>query len=466
MAFLRPFVLVIVIGALAASSLGQSSGSGKGNDKKRDNSSSVRSRNETPRSTRPSPQLARPSASRSAPKQSPISRIATPTQSRPGNASGRSQDPIGRVSSPSTPSRQDPIGRVTSPGKVRTSPSTPLRQDPIGKVTSPGKVRTSPGTPTRQDPIGKVASPTKPRTNPGSPVIQVPGKGSRTDRPDQGRNTAPPRVRETPGKRDGESGVLGKTNYRSSNNLFGLQPGFDRGSVVIERAPILGRGGLPELVLREERRWRDDRNRRGGMRRGYWQYDSRWRDDRFYYPHYAFDPYSRRCTISPWYYYPQLPAYILLERIVYVDSHRCDFNEGDDYRWARYDDFDRDQSGSYGELDRAVQDIVHAFERQDTRALGRVVSRSSRVGIWVDGRYSYSLNSDDFYDLMQDNIRGTSTSRYDVRSVRRTRDGATVTARHTFYDSWGGHETITHRYKLNRDHSGYYITDFETSRDW
>lgn len=472
MANLRSFVLVVVIAALAASSVGQSSGSSKGSDKKRDGASSSRSRTDDSKSrVRNDPRSSRPPDARSTPTESPIGRVGKPTSSRPDQSRTTpgfptKQDPLGRLdrprTSPGSSVGKDPRSRSDRPDQARTTPGFPSRQDPVGKVDRP---RTTPGVPVRQDPIGRVD---RPRTTPGTPVRQEPSKGSRVDRPVQsGKTTSPPRVRETPGKLDGQSGVLGKTNYRTSNNLRGLlQPGFDRGSVVIERAPILGRGGLPELVLREEARWRDNRDgRRGGLRSGYCQYDARWRDDRFYYPHYAFDPYSRRCTISPWYYYPQLPAYILLERIIFIDSHRCDFDEGDDYRWSKYDGYG-DRYGSYGELDQAIGDIVDAFERQDSRSLGQVISRSTRVGIWVDGRYSYSLNSDDFYDLMQDNIRGTDTIRYEIRSVRRTGDGASVTAQHQFNDPWGGYSVVTHRYKLRRDRSGYYITDFQSSRDW
>lgn len=240
----------------------------------------------------------------------------------------------------------------------------------------------------------------------------------------------------------------------------------------IDRAPKISRGGsLRDQVLRED----NPRVRNGmlyggsgsGLRFGYFHYSSGWNDDQFGFGWYAGSPYGQRCSVSPWYYYPHFPGYILIERIVYVNGSRCDFNSGRDYHWSRGNWGDRyDEWGnnfSDRELDRAIDDLVDAFEQSDRRALGRLVSRSQQVGVYMDGNYCYSLRPDDFYQLMLDNVSGTHTTNYRVESVRSDRDGARVSAVHEYIDPWGGYTSVRHYYRLKQDRYGYYIADFQTS---
>lgn len=256
--------------------------------------------------------------------------------------------------------------------------------------------------------------------------------------------------------RGSDRGRLGNTNYGSTNNR---NDRFD-----IREAPVnlLNKGSIGSQVLRTEQ-VRVNTN----IRQGYRSYHNDWRDDNFYYPHYSFTPYGNNCSFSPWYYYPHLPGYVSVNRIFYVSNLSWSFGSGSNYSWNRSRNnsgwgYDRDRYDRDG-LDESLWDLVNAFERRDRRALGRLVPRSGRINIYMDDRYAYSLQADDFYDLMLDNIETTRTVRYEIERVQTHRGDAQVTARHEYMDPWGRRSTVYHNYRLEEDRFGYTITDFRTS---
>ncbi len=255
-----------------------------------------------------------------------------------------------------------------------------------------------------------------------------------------------------------DQGRSGASGYGSNNNR-----GRGDGTFRIESPQLnLNKGSLSSQVFRSETvrvnsRWRD----------GYYGYNDNWRDDNFFYPHYVFSPWgqNRDCTVSPWYYYPSLPGYIWSSRIHYYSNTSCDWGIGTIYQWNRRNDnygwnsYDRRDSG----LDEALDDIVNLFERGDRRALNRLVPRRGRVNIYMDSQYCYSLDADDFYDLLLDNVQSTRTSRYSIDRVTTYRDTAQVSASHEYTDPWGRRQCVYHNYRLESDRYGYVITDFLTS---
>lgn len=264
--------------------------------------------------------------------------------------------------------------------------------------------------------------------------------------------------------RQNETGRLGAPSYGTNNNQLG-QISRDRNTTRVDRyeVPNLNKGSIASQAGRLGEARVNNR-----YRSGYYQYNNNWRDDYFYYPHYQFN-YGNNCSVSPWYYYSNLPGYISYTRIVYVSNFSgIQWGIGSVYNWNRYNDNgwrnndwrnDRYDSG----LDDALDDIRRAWERGDKRAIGRLVPSRGRVNIYHDGRYSYSLNGDDFYDMLTDAVFSTDTDRYEIIDVRTSRDGAQIKARHTYTDGWGQRSTVIHSYRLVGDRYGYEIADFSTS---
>jgi len=223
-------------------------------------------------------------------------------------------------------------------------------------------------------------------------------------------------------------------------------------------------------------------------RRGYWSYD--WDHDgrnHFRYPFYVFDPYDSFGLISPWYYYPTLPGYInpyrctiisagLLPPIFVGLEYSCWHNNAayqqgydqgyQDAQAAAQLNAQQQQDSQLPDnriLDGAIDDIVSVFLHDDQRSLDRLIGDNGNVNIYVDGRYSYSLTTNDFYDLIHDNAHTTQTVDYKILDVRVEGDEAKVMALHTFKDPWGDTEKVYHTYVLKLGRRSAQIIEYGTS---
>ena len=211
-------------------------------------------------------------------------------------------------------------------------------------------------------------------------------------------------------------------------------------------------GSLASMVLREENV--------KVLRQGYYQYNSRWRDNDFYYHYYSFIP-SNNCHYSPWYYYPHLPGYIVKSRAIIVAGSRPSLFYGvEDPYWHNsrvYYNFNRNI-----EIENLLQNITIMFERKDRKITNQYCQ--SNVGIFLNEQYCYNLNSDDFFDLMWDNIKSTNTIGYNIIETRTYGNEIRVMAIHRYRDPWGDTQSVRHVYKFIRYGDQYIISSFGTLR--
>lgn len=380
------------------------------------------------------------------PSRKPPTREAPPQRSSPP---GKQEPPPSRQAPP--PARETPPPSKQTPPPARQTPPPAKQEPPPARQTPPPARETPPPSrqtppPSRQDPPTRTAPP--PSRNDGKTGNQNerPPVRNDADRANTGNQTVNPpgRIRN-----DGR-------NYGSNNNLITQASRPDAN--VLNRAPIdVFSGSLANQVLREEK-VRAVRN--SPIRVGYYHYDRGWCDDYFWFPHYVFNPYQTVCHISPWYYYPYLPGYVNRQYVTILTINLGPF-QGSYYTWRPIRSYS--SYYSYNDLDYAIQDLVDAFERQDRRAISRLVPLRSRVDILIDGRYAYSMDSDAFYELMLDNIYQSDTRRYNIVSVRRNRGEVEIVARHDFVDPWGRSDSVYHEYRLRESGRGYEITAFGSS---
>ncbi|MFI5385449.1 MAG: hypothetical protein ACHQ50_04935 [Fimbriimonadales bacterium] len=240
------------------------------------------------------------------------------------------------------------------------------------------------------------------------------------------------------------------------------------GTTIIGRAPV----DLRNLNKGDQIRRKDHPVLvQNGFRVGYYFYSGLWCDDYFWYPYYAFDPWGSRCCISPWYYYPMLPPYVAWDRCRFYNMAAWSAWQGDYYQWRRpayYGNYDVWGHAGASEIDYAIDDIVNAFERADRRAAGRLISTESDVAIYVDGKYSYTLNANDFYDMFLDATQNTKTKRYSIIRTETGHDEANrdivrVTARHEYEDPWGQVTSVDHFYELHYEGRNLVISKFGVS---
>lgn len=269
----------------------------------------------------------------------------------------------------------------------------------------------------------------------------------------------------------------GKVHYGTINNLINKQA-LQR-PVQIRQAPVRSEMPMNDQIQREDqarvrdrRRDRDDDDR---FRVGYYQYGSGWRDDSFSYPYYVFSPYSiNRCVVSPWYYYSFLPGYVETDRLVFTSNYEdpfvglpFDYEPPSRYRDDQYGD---DRGGIYDEnylspriLNFAIDDLISAFTRGDRRAVDRLVPRTGSVALAIDGRTSYGVRADDFYDMLMDAVTSSQTIDYQITAVKSNNEEAEVLATHVFTDPWGRQQYVYHRFHLYGERGNVVIRSFETS---
>ena len=145
--------------------------------------------------------------------------------------------------------------------------------------------------------------------------------------------------------------------------------------------------------------------------------------------------------------------------MIVVDNYPSTNWTGDDYEWAP-----GSRTTANAVLDDSVQDLVAAFEADDHQAIDRVAPHSGNVNIYVDGKYSYSLKANDFYDTYVDGIESTKTDRYEVVDVKANPNGtARVETKHIYNDPWGNRTYVYHSYFHVKEGDEYVIREFGTS---
>ncbi|MCE9560230.1 MAG: hypothetical protein K8R88_14925 [Armatimonadetes bacterium] len=253
------------------------------------------------------------------------------------------------------------------------------------------------------------------------------------------------------------TGRSGQAQYKSQNN--GRANG-GRDVQIVQDVPdynnsIRRQAGREENVRVQRNQYQ--------YRSGYYSYNNNWRDNNFSYPYYSFN-YGNNCALSPWYSYTNMPGYITIGRISFNNVFELSFNCNNNYRWSYKSRYDR-YSSTY-ELDRAVASIDSAFDRADSSRLEDLIPSRGRVTIRSRWERPYTVDTNDYFDMMADLIESTRTRRYNITSVNYgERDYGTVrvTAEHVFTDGYGNQRTNYHCYTLEKSGRHYEIVEFQSS---
>jgi len=175
---------------------------------------------------------------------------------------------------------------------------------------------------------------------------------------------------------------------------------------------------------------------------------------------YVFSPFRVACVVSPWYYYPNLPAYLTLSRVVVVDGQTCDWNEGTTYAYRPSAVADTPNNSG---LNESVDQIKAIFLNQDQQAIENLIPTESQVAFHNDGKYMYSLNGTDFQQMLADNAKDTQTSSFEITSVNVKGEEAIVKCTHVFTDAQSGNDTVYQLYRLRNTDGKFVISDFMAS---
>jgi catechol 2,3-dioxygenase-like lactoylglutathione lyase family enzyme len=189
----------------------------------------------------------------------------------------------------------------------------------------------------------------------------------------------------------------------------------------------------------------------------------------YYYPCYYyrpgvvfFDPYRPYNN----YYYPTpfctygwfsfwLPAsVVIIERPPAVIATYLVDNSG----------YDADSYSVPDSARNAVADIRDAWLDNRPELIQDHLQQYGKIGIYFQGRYAYSINGEDYYQMVQDAFSTLQTERFELGRISgRSRDEVFVSARHDFVDPDGQRRTVQLGYTLHRTSGTWNITAVDSS---
>lgn len=191
-----------------------------------------------------------------------------------------------------------------------------------------------------------------------------------------------------------------------------------------------------------------------------------------FYPYYCSNvvninslDYGYTAYPSPYYYYDYLPQFIPSTRVVYVDRPvYVDRDETEDSGDAGDADAYYLNKRVEQDVETAMEDIRNAWILGDIDLLLRHVRSEQDLGVYLKGKYIYSLPSADYRDLTKDAMKASETLGFKWVGVdRKSDDEAIVKAEHTFKDRDGDKHTVFVSYTLLNENGAWWIAEVGSS---
>ncbi|NUQ71415.1 MAG: hypothetical protein HUU17_11425, partial [Chthonomonadales bacterium] len=197
-----------------------------------------------------------------------------------------------------------------------------------------------------------------------------------------------------------------------------------------------------------------------------------------YYPHYCPTYSTVNVVISPYHFYVGVvPSYIYRQHVyvrpprvvyievpIYVDGYYRGYRDSD-YYLNRTTWWSDDRSIEAG-VRNAVEDLEDAFRYSDITRLTQLADPTTDIAIFTQGRYQYSVRSNDYLDMTRDFMVNSDTVRFDVFNVRRRSNGVyNLSAKHVYRDREGGTSAVYLSFVLERVRGYWTITQVDTAPD-
>lgn len=196
-------------------------------------------------------------------------------------------------------------------------------------------------------------------------------------------------------------------------------------------------------------------------RGGFYYYSCRPSDRPHHYGYWVFDrTYPAFSRKSVYFYYGAFP---------YVETTRVHIGP---YITLSYSTtrvtIDRDRYYLNGRridgLDRALSDIRYAWLDGRPKLIEKYVPAQQWIAVFLDGRYDYSLDPDDYTRMTEDAIDGIRTIRFTWEEIgQHTNGDFTAFGKHTYRDDSGRTKTVYVSYTLHRIGSEYVIAEVGSS---
>ncbi|MDH7602055.1 MAG: hypothetical protein QHI38_07895 [Armatimonadota bacterium] len=343
------------------------------------------------------------------------------------------------------------IGRhtVVTPTQPKTIDRPPIKQLPVTGVSEPVRVyQPSRYTSVHSGPSDARILPVKPPSASRGPVrnsanhdfVEPPKTEITKPTPGVGDNNSPvpPRVSPPTARQD-----RSREDYGRPDSRFRTE--FDKRALEIKKALLVNAG---RTVCYEPPIFRD----------GYYFYKSHSRHTPLRYGYWVFGTYDPElCRRSLYFHYGCLPyiratrAYVIPYVVVSYVSEPvvCDY-----YLARREDSLLRD----------ALADIRDGWLHEKSYLITSHLRAGSRIAVFLDNRYEYSVDADDYADMTADAISEIQTISFTWQTLKKREDGSyTAFGRHVYKNDIGETKTIYVMYTLKLIGNDFYITEVGAS---
>lgn len=192
---------------------------------------------------------------------------------------------------------------------------------------------------------------------------------------------------------------------------------------------------------------------------GRYYYSSGYLSRPCYYGHWTFSYYPDYSRKSCYYHYGIFP-YVSISRVVVTSYPQVVYVGEPIYISGGY----YLEKSRYEALDEALADIRGAWLGGRFDLIERHVRPCERIAIFLDGRYDYSVEGNDYLQMTHDAVEDLQTSSFVWDNIRKRSDGTvTAFATHRFYESDSYTNTVYVSYTLKKIGSEYYITEVGSS---
>lgn len=159
---------------------------------------------------------------------------------------------------------------------------------------------------------------------------------------------------------------------------------------------------------------------------------------------------------APYSYYGVVAPYVYAPSVVVVPEPYYTYREVPAYN---YDNAYYLSPGGYTGLNAALDDIRNGWTGGNDDLILKHIDPSTKVAIYLDGKYSYSVPGDDYTTMTRDAIGAIKTVDFSFYKVEARSDGAyTVYGKHEFNDENDNRKVVYISYTLSKTNGSWLIT--------
>ena len=185
-----------------------------------------------------------------------------------------------------------------------------------------------------------------------------------------------------------------------------------------------------------------------------------------YFGYYVFGHEPDYSCRSVYYYYGYFP-YIHRSRVVVISVPVVTYVEVQvrgNYRDSYDDDYYLSRP-SRGTIDWALRDVRNAWLRNDLDSIDQYIDRDKRINVYIDGRYTYSVEGRDYVEMTRDALERMDTIDIDFYSIKRHGDDRYIAyGEHTYRDADGDRKTAYISYTFEKVHGDWTIAEVGSSK--